>query len=81
MKDKIPLFNAIGTWKALTPLAKGAALNNLGKIRRLETSTRREMLMKVSGLANVILASDVSHNMESWQTKAFDEGVPSIYHK
>ena len=81
MKDKIRVFNAIGTSKALTPLAKGAALDNLGKARRLETSTKQEMPMKVSGLANVILTSDVCHNMESWQTKAFDEGVPSIYHK
>ena len=32
-------------------------------------------------MAIAILASDFSHNMESWLTKSFNEGVPSIYDK
>lgn len=81
MKDKLPLVKAIETSKALTCSAKGAVLNNLGKVRRLKTSSRQEMLTKASALANTILAADFSHNMESRLTKAFNEGVPSIYDK
>ncbi|MDA1129658.1 MAG: hypothetical protein O2913_13335 [Chloroflexi bacterium] len=38
-------------------------------------------MARISAVSNAILASDFSQNMESWLTKTFNEGIPSIYDK
>ena len=81
MKDKTSLSKGIEASRVLADSAKSSILKNLRSARRLGTSTREDTLTRVGAVANALLASDFSHNMQSWLTKAFNEGVPSIYDK
>jgi hypothetical protein len=81
VKDSASLIAAIAASKALTTSAKRSILNNMRAARDLGATAKEESTSSASSVANAILASDFSHNMESWLTKTFNEGVPSIYDK
>lgn len=81
MKDRASFFAAIEKSKVLTASAQTSILNNLRAARNLGATAKDQSTMRAGSLANAILASDFSHNMESWLTKTFNEGVPSIYDK
>ena len=63
-------------------LAGSVKTANLEKLKSARKFSKQERQSAgISAIANAILASDFSQNMESWLTKAFNEGVPSIYDK
>ena len=79
MKDNDRPIKAIKASKVLADSVKTAILEKLKSARKFSKQERQSA--GISAIANAILASDFSQNMESWLTKAFNEGVPSIYDK
>jgi hypothetical protein len=67
--------------KALAASTKNQILQYVASARQVSGKLNGDAATKISTLANAILASDFSNNMELWLGRTFNEGVPSIYDK
>ena len=72
---------AVDASRALTKGVREQILASLSTASRVPTRVGERAWSASAGLANAILASDFSHNIEGWLTKTFNEGVPSVYDK
>jgi len=81
VKRRQSIFAAIEKSRVLKASTKRSIVGKLGIARDFGIATKNDSVTQASTLANAILASDFSRNMESWLTKMFNEGVPSIYDK
>lgn len=73
------LTGAIRSSNAIGPSTRQAILAYVSSAYRSTASRGRGVVNHAAIFANAILASDFSHNMESWLGAQFNEGLPSIY--
>lgn len=78
-QDRVLLSAALSRSRTLRRSAKESILRNFAVAQRTGVRSRQTSLARLSALTNAMLASDFSHNMETWLTKAFNEGVASAY--
>ena len=67
--------------KTLAASTKNQILQYVASAQQVGGKLNGDAVTKIGTLANAILASDFSNNMESWLSKTFNEGVPTIYDK
>ena len=67
--------------KAVAASTKGQILQHAASARQVSGRLNGDAVTNSSTLVNAILASDFSDTMESWLSRTFNEGVPSIYDK
>lgn len=73
--------NAVAKSRALTKAVREQMLASLSAASRVPMRAGERTWNGSASLANAILASDFSHNIEGWLTKTFNVGVPSVYDK